>query len=193
MLKNGVVVTAIQQQTLETFQRTDVNELTNLMSNLCASISNKVSELEVHPSQLVQVWMEVVPLGFTNNLKSIHSCCKILCKTINEDTAILLEDPNNSFLLNRLVLMLQYQTFELLHLDSLIFNSIIDLLQILCMVPQFARLFRTPLVMTRIMQLPKEPNIEAQAKAKLVKIIRSLSNAEQTQSSEYTMPMPSDV
>ena len=87
------------------------------MSNLCASISNKVADIQIKPQQVISTWIEIIPLGFTNNLKSVHNVCKVLHKTVDENSASLLEDPKNTYVLNKAILLLQYWTFELLEAD----------------------------------------------------------------------------
>lgn len=87
------------------------------MSNLCASISSKVADIQIKPQQVISTWIEIIPLGFANNLKSVHNVCKVLHKTVDENSASLLEDPKNTYVLNKVILLLQYWTFELLEAD----------------------------------------------------------------------------
>ena len=58
-----------------------------------------------------------MPLGFTNNLRSILNVYKVLNNKINEDSAVLFEDAYNVYILNKITLMLWYWTFELLEVD----------------------------------------------------------------------------
>ena len=127
----------------------------------------------------------ILPLGLSEDVPTIQNIWVILNKVLTRDVVALLDDENNSSLLELAVLVMQHWINKIIEDDKFIMNNALMILEMFTKSWSFWSNFKNRTWVEKLVKLSKEPLLPSSTKTQILRIASSLTSSISLDSLRY--------